>query len=224
VCVANLAQSGLTTTEIICTQLDHALALRPYLIIVTAGGNDVLARTWDPDTYRRAYSALLVGLLAGGATVLTTTWHNAPLAVPMPPALARRFSRRLSEASSVVRQVSREVGAPCLDFWHMPDLLDTGCYSGDGIHPNARGYLRVAEIIADGLGRHAELPVPYSALRTLPERWPADTALSPVDQRATKAVPTLHPFPGAHRRLDALRQAPPSTRTAQGTSPAKSER
>jgi lysophospholipase L1-like esterase len=169
VCITNLARSGLTTAEIIRTQLDHAMTLRPHVIVLTAGGNDLMARTWDPDTFRRAYRALLERLLAGGATVLTTTWHNVPLAVPMPTALARRFSRRLGEASAVVRQASHELGAPCLDFWHMPDLLDAGCYSDDGIHPNARGYLRVAEVVADGLGRHAAMPVPYSALRSLRE-------------------------------------------------------
>jgi hypothetical protein len=24
-----------------------------------------------------------------------------------------------------VRQVSLDLGTPCLDFWHLPDLLDT---------------------------------------------------------------------------------------------------
>jgi lysophospholipase L1-like esterase len=163
--VTNLAQSGLTTAEIMHTQLDRALALRPHLIILIAGGNDLLARTWDPDAFRRAFSALLEQLL-GGATVLTTTWHDLPLAVSMPPALAHRFSLRLGEASSIVRRVSRDLGTPCLDFWHLPDLLDADCYSGDGIHPNARGYLRVAEVVADGLGRHAGMPLPYGALRS----------------------------------------------------------
>jgi lysophospholipase L1-like esterase len=189
VCIANLARSGLTTTEIIRTQLDRALALRPHLIIVTAGVNDLLARTWDPDTFRLAYGALLDGLLAGGATVLTTTWHNVPLAVPMPPALARRFSRRIGEASSIVRQVSRELGAPCLDFWHMPDLLDAECYSGDGIHPNARGYLRVAEVIADGVGRHPGMPVPHGALRSLPVHRLVNSAPSHIARAPRGARP-----------------------------------
>jgi lysophospholipase L1-like esterase len=192
VCITNLAQSGLTTTEIMRTQLDPALALRPQLIIVTAGGNDLLARSWDPDVFRRAFSALLERLLTSGATVLTTTWHNTPLAVPIPAALARRFSRRLCEASSVVRQVSKDLGVACLDFWQMPDLLDAACYSGDSIHPNARGYLRVAEVIADGMGRHAGMPVPSSALRSLPEHRPLSSPPSRLDQRTARAWRAQH--------------------------------
>jgi len=87
----------------------------------------------------------------------------------MPPALARRFAKRLSEASSVVREVSQALGAPCVDFWHMPALLDAGCYSTDGIHPNAHGYLRVAEVLADALARHGGLPLSRRSLRTRAE-------------------------------------------------------
>jgi lysophospholipase L1-like esterase len=178
VSITNLAQVHASTAEITCTQLEPTLALRPNLIIVTAGGVDLLSRTWDPGAFRIVYRTLLDQLLASGAIVLTTTWHNAPPAVLMRPALGRRFSRRIGEASMVVRAVSDELGATCLDFWHMPDLLDAGCYSCDGIHPNARGYLRVAEVIADGLARHAALAVPYSALRTKHERQPDDMVRS----------------------------------------------
>ena len=169
VCITNLARSGLTTAEIIRTQLDRARALHPYVIVAIAGGNDLISRTWEPAAFHRVYGALLGSLLASGAIVLTTTWHDATLAVPMPPAVARRFSRRLDEASAIVRQMSQELGALCLDFWQMPDLLDARCYSRDGIHPNASGYLRVAEVVADALGRHAGVPVPNSAIRSLQE-------------------------------------------------------
>ena len=169
VCITNLARSGLTTAEIIHTQLDHARALQPQLIVLIAGGNDLIGRTWDPDTFRRDYRALLASLRANDATVLTTTWHNVTLAVSMSAALARRLSRRLDQASAIVRGMSHELGAPCLDFWHMPDLLDAACYSTDGIHPNARGYLRVAGVVADALGRHPGVPVPHSAIRSLQE-------------------------------------------------------
>lgn len=169
VCITNLARSGLTTAEIFHTQLDHARALQPQLIVLIAGGNDLIGRTWDPDAFRRDYMALLGSLLASGATVLTTTWHNVTLAVPMSPALARLLSQRLDQASAIVRGVSDELGAPCIDFWHMPDLLDAACCSTDGIHPNARGYHRVAGVVADALGRHTGVSVPHSVLRSLSE-------------------------------------------------------
>ena len=185
--VANMARNGLTVDGIVRTQLAPAVAARPNLIVLIAGGNDVLARTWDPDAFRHDFRLLLEGLMAGGALVLTTTWHDVPRAVPMPAALGRRLSRRLAEAGAAVREVGGDLGAPCVDFWHMPALLDAGCYSADGIHPNARGYLRVAEVLADALGRHAGLPVPHGALRT------------PAEHRAAR-VESDHGCPPGHRR------------------------
>jgi lysophospholipase L1-like esterase len=164
--VTNLARSGLTTAEIARTQVDHALQLRPDLIVLAAGGNDLLGRAWDANAFRRAYAQLVERLVHGGAQVFTTTWHDVPRAVPMPRALARRFSRRLAQAGNVVREVSNELGATCIDFWQFPDLLDAGCYSRDGIHPNARGYVRVTEVVADALARHAGLRVPRCAIYT----------------------------------------------------------
>jgi lysophospholipase L1-like esterase len=211
--ITNLAQSGCGIAEIARTQLVRTLALHPELIIVTAGGVDLLARTWSPHAFWRSYSALLERLVASGATVLTTTWHDVPRAVPMPPALAYHASRRLCEAGTVVRRVSEDLGTPCLDFWNMPTLLDAGCYSADGIHPNARGYLRVAGVIASGVHRYAGLQVPYIALRTQQERrrrartahgW--RTAFSwPVVARRGSALRLSGPGGGKTRRIHARR-------------------
>ena len=188
--VTNLARSGLKTVEIADTQVEPALQLQPDLIVLAAGGNDLLDREWDPHAFRRAYARLVERLQAGGATVITTTWHDVPSAVPMPPALARRFSRRLAQASHVVREVSHELGAACVDFWQLPDLLDADCYSRDGIHPNARGYLRVCEVIAEALSEHAGLNVPRSALCTSRELHETHTAQASLSVAATSGCST----------------------------------
>jgi|GEM_PF-2882430 len=169
----NLAVKGLTTSQIAARQLPLAQALAPDLIILSAGGNDLLARRWDPDAFRHAYAALLTGLLATGATVFTTSWHNLPLAVPMPTALAQRYSQRLAEAGAIVRAVSEALGAVCVDFWALPELLDARCYSADGTHPNARGYLCVAQILARVLAQHVGLPLDPSSLYHPAETYPA---------------------------------------------------
>jgi lysophospholipase L1-like esterase len=184
----NLATNGLTTEGIARTQLASALALRPDLIIVVAGGNDLLARRWDAAAFRAAYTALLAPLVATGATVVTTTWHDVPAAVRMPAALAQRFSRRLAAAGAVVRAVSAEHGAVCVDFWRMPDLLDARCYSRDGKHPNARGYLRVARVMAEVLCHQAAAVIPAGALYTAAEqRVVALEPLAPPAQQLCRA-------------------------------------
>jgi lysophospholipase L1-like esterase len=195
----NLAVKGLTTSQIATRQLPLAQALTPDLIILCAGGNDLLARRWDPAAFRHAYAALLADLLATGATVFTASWHNLPLAVSMPAALAQRYSRRLAEASAIVRAVSEALGAVCVDFWELPELLDTRCYSADGTHPNARGYLRVAQILARVLAQHTGLPLAPRSLY-----HPAEAGPVPAP-RLTLAARLL-----AYVRVGAQRQEVPA--------------
>jgi lysophospholipase L1-like esterase len=166
----NLAVSGHTTRQIAGTQLPTALALRPDLVLLVAGGSDLLGLRWDPIAFRDAYAPLLGQLMATGARVLTTTWHNLPQAVPMPARLAEGFSRRLAEASAIVLEASAQHGATCVDLWPMPDLLNAHCYSSDGIHPNARGYLRVAHVMAQALAHLAGVARLTTALYTPGER------------------------------------------------------
>jgi lysophospholipase L1-like esterase len=200
---SNLAVGGLTTSQIADGQLAAARALAPDLLILCAGGNDLLARRWDPAAFRGAYTALLAGLIGTGAAVITTTWHNLPLAVSMPAVLAQRYSRRLAEASAIVREVSAAEGSTCVDFWNLPDLLDAHCYSADGTHPNARGYLRVAQMFASAVARQTGIEVADSALYQGSERGPAP---APRPSWATRLWAYLAHGQGA--RFACVRPAP----------------
>ena len=104
----NLATIGLTTEGIARTQLASALALRPDLIIVVAGGNDLLARRWDAAAFRAAYAELLASLVATGATVLTTTWHDVPAAVRS----RRRGTRGQRRVRCCLRGLLADAGSP----------------------------------------------------------------------------------------------------------------
>src|SRR5579871_5652819 len=53
--MVNLARNGLTTAEIAYTQRAAALALRPDVLIISAGGNDLLSRRWDAAAFRAEY-------------------------------------------------------------------------------------------------------------------------------------------------------------------------
>jgi hypothetical protein len=68
--------------------------------------------------------------------------------------------------------------------------MDADCYSRDGIHPNARGYLRVCTVVADTLCRHCGLAVPAGALCTPEERQIASAAHAPSAPRR-RTLPAL---------------------------------
>src|SRR4051794_32759853 len=70
---ANLAVRGLRMHEIRETQLDAAVTLRPDLLTVFGGVNDVIGRHCDFATIRSDYEAVFAAGRELGATVLTFT-------------------------------------------------------------------------------------------------------------------------------------------------------
>ena len=51
--VRNLGRRNLLARDVLASQLDAALAFRPDLAIVAAGGNDSLRRSFDPGVVER---------------------------------------------------------------------------------------------------------------------------------------------------------------------------
>src|ERR1700712_2581988 len=70
---ANLAVRGLRTRQILDTQLERALAMKPDLSTVVSGTNDVLRSKFDVDVFGRDVEQMQHALITQGATVLTFT-------------------------------------------------------------------------------------------------------------------------------------------------------
>ena len=153
----NLARRGLRADEVRATQLAPALALRPDLVSLLAGGNDLFGPEWDARRYRDEMAAMLGALAASGATVITLTMLD-PSAV-LPPRLARRLHPRLEEAHDLVRDLSRRHGCVCVDAWSLPAARDPRIWSADRKHPNALGSLLVAAEAARCLQGRAGVPI-----------------------------------------------------------------
>ena len=79
---ANLAVSGLLLGEILDRQLGPAIALKPDLVTLSAGGNDIVFHRSDPDRLAAALDAAVGRLSATGATIVLFTgpdWRDTPL-------------------------------------------------------------------------------------------------------------------------------------------------
>jgi len=147
---ANLAVRGLSTRQVLETQLAPALALRPDLATVFTGTNDVLARDFDPDAFAGDARVMQAALAEAGATVLTFT---LPDLTPLMP-LARRIAPRIHALNARLRDVSAATGTRLVDFAAHPVATDRRFWNPDRIHANARGHARIAEALAHAL----ELP------------------------------------------------------------------
>lgn len=152
----NLAVDGATSADVL-RQLPAAVELRPDLVTVICGANDVLLTT-RPDVagYERRFSEILerLGEALPGAALLTTTapesWHFMELR----PRTKARLIEALSELNAVTRSVAASHGVPCLIVAGHPGLTDRANFSADGLHPSALGHERAAREIALALRAH----------------------------------------------------------------------
>ena len=89
---ANLAIRGRLLQQIIDEQVEPALELRPDLLTISAGGNDIIRPGTDPDDIANRLEGAIARLRTDGATVVL---FNGP-DIGMTPVLRRSRARRRS--------------------------------------------------------------------------------------------------------------------------------
>jgi lysophospholipase L1-like esterase len=145
---ANLGIRGKRTRQIRHEQLPAALAMRPDLVTLFSGTNDVLTRRFDPDALGRDVEAMHRELIGAGATLLTFT---LPDLTPLMP-IGRLIAPRIRALNEVLRAVARTTGATLVDFAAHPVASDARLWNEDRLHANALGHERIAAALAHALG------------------------------------------------------------------------
>ncbi len=152
----NLAVDGASSADVL-GQIPPALALKPDLVTVICGANDVLLTSRpDIEGYERRFSEILERLIDAvpEAAILTATapesWHFMELR----PRTKARLVKALSDLNAVTRTVAARHRVPCLNVAGHPGLTDRANFSADGLHPSAQGHERAVQEIALSLGAH----------------------------------------------------------------------
>lgn len=144
---ANLAVRGCTTRQILETQLQPALAMRPDLVTLFSGTNDVVSRQFDCGQVGRDIEAMQLALIGQGATLLTFTLPDLTPVMPV----ARWFTPRVEQLNESLRTVSARTGAVLVDLAGYPVACDPRLWSEDRLHANALGHQRIASALAQAL-------------------------------------------------------------------------
>lgn len=147
----NLAKPFLRAAEIRAQQLDAALAFRPDVVLVSAGGNDAFSRDYDARSLRRDLDALLRPLAEAGAVVAVVGLFDHARSGLLPPPVAGAMIQRFDELDVIQREVVTELGGIHVDGHHHPRGSDPALYSSDRIHCNARGHAVAAGLIIRAL-------------------------------------------------------------------------
>ena len=161
---ANLAIRGRLLQQIIDEQVDVALDLKPDLITVSAGGNDILRPGTDPDDISRRFETMIERLRSDGATVLM---FNGP-DIGMTPVLSR-VRGKVAIYNENLRAVAQRHDAIVADMWALRELADPRMWAPDRLHFSPVGHHTIARMVLDALAVENELepfsPEPLPAVR-----------------------------------------------------------
>jgi len=188
VCYANLAIRGRKLAPLIDEQLQPAIALRPQLLSINGGGNDIMRprvaiRTISDqltDAVRRIVDAGIHALLLSGA--------NPSSHLP-----AGKLIRARGEQLAVAVRADRpSEHVTFVDNWADATLEDIRYWSPDRMHLNALGHARVASNVLTALGV------------AVPAEWGIDeVAAAPPGPRSKRTIAYYREFvlPWIGRRL-----------------------
>jgi lysophospholipase L1-like esterase len=163
---ANLAVRGRLLHQIADEQAEAALDLKPDLISVSAGGNDIIRPGTDPDEISRQFEDLITTLRRDGATVLMFTGPD----IGMTPILSRARGK-VAIYNENLRAIAERHDAIVADMWALRDLADSRMWDPDRLHFSPLGHHTIARMALASLNIENDLkpltpePLPRSEWR-----------------------------------------------------------
>ena len=143
---ANLAVRSRRVADVLGPQLGRALDLRPDLVSILIGGNDLSAPVCAPRLLAARLGTGISRLRESGAQVLVI----APFVPPQP--FLRGFSRRALRFAAALRRVAEENGAIFIDPADHPEFTDPRMWHADRVHLSSAGHRALAYRAAEALG------------------------------------------------------------------------
>lgn len=143
---ANLAVRSRRVRHVLDEQVPQALALRPDLVSVLIGANDLVGPRVDP--------VLLAAELESGVRMLRGAGVDVLLVTPFLPRrrAALLFARRFAVFASELRRIASSTGAILLDLEAEPSIGDLDLWADDKVHLRSRGHRLLAYRAAESLG------------------------------------------------------------------------
>lgn len=185
---ANLAIRGRKLGPIIDEQLDAGIALRPDLVTIHAGGNDVLRPKVDIDAIAARYDEAVGRLVDTGAQVVMFTLFD-----PGSTGIYAAVRGRMALFNEWAREIADARGVALVDMWRMREVDLVEVMDADRMHLNSRGHTYMAGQVLERLGVEHGLVLPEA---------PVLPVLSRKEQRAENvrwAKDFLGPW--IHRRV-----------------------
>lgn len=144
---ANLAIRGRLLQQIADEQVDAALELRPDLISISGGGNDIIRPGTDPDRVAELFDETIARLRSNGATVVM---FNGP-DIGMTPVL-KRVRGKVAIYNENLRYIAAKHDAIVADMWALRQLQNPQMWAPDRLHFSPLGHHTIAIMMLESLG------------------------------------------------------------------------
>lgn len=161
---ANLAVRGKLIRQIIDDQLEPAVALRPDLVTLCAGGNDVIRPGSDPDQVAQLLRGAVAELAKTGATLVVFTGIDTAFTP-----VFRGIRGKVAVYNENVRAIAEEFDCIVADQWALRTVQDERFFAEDRLHFNTLGHHEIARMVLRALN------VPNTLEPMQPDPAPART-------------------------------------------------
>ncbi|MFI0447362.1 SGNH/GDSL hydrolase family protein [Actinomadura sp. 6N118] len=145
---ANLAVRGKLAGQVRAEQLAPALALKPDLVSVMAGMNDLVRPGFDAATVADDLEAMFAALTGEGARVVTFTFPDIAKIAPV----VARLRPRVLDLNARIQAAAERHGVVVVDTFPHAVSCDARMWSPDRIHAAPRGHALMAAAAAHALG------------------------------------------------------------------------
>ena len=144
---ANLAIRGRRIRDVLDDQLALALTMRPDLISVCVGMNDITRPGLLFDRAMADLHLLHERLAQSGATVMTTTFPDIARMVP----IGRILTSRMMRTNEAIATAADRYGFKLVDLYNAPSMTQPDTWSDDRVHGSTKGHTLFAAAAAEAL-------------------------------------------------------------------------
>lgn len=184
---ANLAIRGRLLGPIVGEQLEPALALKPTMVTLNGGGNDIMRPGVDLNRLVALTEQVIARCLDEGVRPVLLSGGNPTRHLPM----GSRMKEKGDRYTDVIMPLVEKYDLTYADNWTDDLLAEPQYWSPDRLHLNAVGHHRVAARVLTTLGY--EHPAEWMA--------PLEGSAPPPSLRENAAYYRQHVVPWIQRRL-----------------------
>jgi phosphatidylinositol alpha 1,6-mannosyltransferase len=156
----NLAAVGATSEQVEREQLERALELRPDVVTLVCGANDVLLHTRpDADAYAERLSRMFGRLRREqpDVMIMTATYPDITQFLELRPRSRIRVERGMRRFNAACRAVASRHHVVLLEGFKHPAAQERSTFAEDGFHPSEEGHRAAAREFLRALRKRLRL-------------------------------------------------------------------